>query len=226
MIKCPREKCIGGIMKNRTRCLAVLVAGGLLLSDVVMTTPALFAAAAVAPSDTPLPPIDPGRSEHAPPLPPAAVVHAARLPDPVTTVVTTGVDKAATVVGLPVSMRTTAMAVASGDKTPVPVDVAVDSLDRAAAESLGADGFAFGVSLAKPIDGNALVEVTVDYSAFRSLYGADWAQRLQVGNWPCGAGTARTSPKSCGNPTPVAGVKNDLERGVLMFEIPIGSFMS
>ena len=45
---------------------------------------------------------------------------------------------------------------------PAPVDVAVDSLDRAAAESLGADGFAFGVSLAKPIDGNALVEVTVD----------------------------------------------------------------
>ena len=202
-------------MSSISRRLAALVAVSFLLGEVAILAPTAWAATAAdaPPTDVPLPPIDPGQSPIAPPDAPVFKPHTVRLPEPVALVATTGVDKAAQVDGLPVTLRTTAMAVASGDKSPVPIDVAVDSLDRDTAETLGADVFAFGISLAKPIDVNALIEVTIDYSGFRYILGADWAQRLQVGRWSCGAETARSNPKACGDPVIVAHVANDLERG-------------
>lgn len=56
------------------------------------------------------------------------------------------------------------------------------------------------------------VRVTVDYSAFRDTYGADWAARLQL---------TPTDPGAPGST--ISGVRNDVASGRLTADVPVGA---
>jgi RHS repeat-associated protein len=79
-------------------------------------------------------------------------------------------------------------------------------LDRAAAPRSGADGLMLALRRADGAAGPAPARLTVDYSAFRTAYGGDWASRLRL--------TARSGA------APVA-VRNDLAAGVLSADVTV-----
>ena len=78
----------------------------------------------------------------------------------------------ATVGGLPVRLE------AVGASTPS--QVRVELLDRAAAQSAGVSGLLLRVGRADGVAAAGRARLTVDYSAFRGGYGADWASRLRL----------------------------------------------
>jgi RHS repeat-associated protein len=90
----------------------------------------------------------------------------------------------------------------SGSGAPATVRVAV--LDRAAASESAVDGLLLSLRRTDGADTPATARLTVNYAAFRTAYGGDWASRLRL--------TARTG----GAP---GAVRNDLAAGVLSADV-------
>ncbi|WP_350275876.1 RHS repeat-associated core domain-containing protein [Kribbella sp. HUAS MG21] len=67
--------------------------------------------------------------------------------------------------------------------------------DHSAAEKVGASGMLFSVGRTDLVAGSGQVKVEVDYSAFRSAYGGDWASRLRLVRLPA---CALTTPDKAG----------------------------
>ena len=160
-----------------------------------------------------------------------------RTPVPVSAdVVASVVGEPGVVDGLPVSVRVVEAKPGVGvDGKPVePVEpgrgsvsevlLRLESFDAETVSALGGEVLAFGVT--PPADvvarGGVLVEVMVDYSAFRWALGADWSQRLQLVEWECDPRVVRAAVKECGNPVVVAGVVNDFEAGTLTATVLLG----
>lgn len=119
--------------------------------------------------------------------------------------------------------RPTSPSVDPGSKEPVPVApakddgvVRVEVLGQDVVEDLGVEALAFRLNRAADVDGLLPVGVTVDYSAFAELYGADWATRLELVAVPeC----ALTTPElaECQQRT-VVPTRNDLVAGALVID--------
>ncbi|WP_412543122.1 RHS repeat-associated core domain-containing protein [Longispora sp. K20-0274] len=75
-----------------------------------------------------------------------------------------------------------------------PGPVKVQTYDHATSAKAGADGLVFRVS------GTATAKVSVDYSAFRGAYGADWAARLRLTALPECALSTPDLPECQGTP--------------------------
>ncbi|MGW6394646.1 RHS repeat-associated core domain-containing protein [Streptomyces sp. NPDC055103] len=95
--------------------------------------------------------------------------------------------------------------------------VRVTIADRAATRKAGVDGVLLSVGGS---DGSGIqgpVEVQVDYSAFRSAYGGDWAARLRLVQMPA---CALTTPEKaeCQSRRPLE-TKNDTETGSVSAEV-------
>ena len=73
--------------------------------------------------------------------------------------------------------------------------VRVQVHDRSAAEKVGASGMLFSVGRTDRVASSGQVKVEVDYSAFRSAYGGDWASRLRLVRLPA---CALTTPDKAG----------------------------
>ncbi|MFE0802204.1 RHS repeat-associated core domain-containing protein [Streptomyces sp. NPDC058812] len=78
-------------------------------------------------------------------------------------------------------------------------EVEVNVLDQKTASSLGVKGIALAVTGPK---GGGTAELTLDYSAFASAYGADWAGRLQLQELP-GCALDDPSRAKCRTRTPL-----------------------
>ena len=101
-----------------------------------------------------------------------------------------------------------------------PARVNVEVLDRKIAEAVGA-ALVLGVARADNALATGAVRLDIDYSAFRSAYGADWAWRLKPVQLPA---CALTSPKepSCADPTTLT-YTNDGETSVISAEVELPS---
>ncbi|MER7246937.1 RHS repeat-associated core domain-containing protein [Kribbella sp. NPDC000426] len=73
--------------------------------------------------------------------------------------------------------------------------VRVQVHDRSAAEKVGASGMLFSVGRTDQVATSGQVKVEVDYSAFRSAYGGDWASRVRLVRLPA---CALTTPGKAG----------------------------
>ncbi len=94
--------------------------------------------------------------------------------------------------------------------------VRVEVLGQDVVADLGVEALAFRLNRAAEVDGLLPVGVTVDYSAFAELYGADWATRLKLVAVPeC----ALTTPElaECQQRT-VVPTRNDLVAGALVID--------
>ena len=87
-----------------------------------------------------------------------------------------------------------------------PASVRVNVLDRAAAESAGVKGVLFTVERADRRSGRAPVALDIDYSGFAGMYGADYALRLQLVQFPTCVLTTPGRPECAA--TPVKGSRN------------------
>jgi YD repeat-containing protein len=86
-----------------------------------------------------------------------------------------------------------------------PDAVRVTLVDSKTAESLGLVGFGFQLEAAADATS---VEVAIDYAGFESLYGADFAGRLQLVRYPACVLTDRKNPE-CSTPEVIKGATND-----------------
>ncbi|WP_433518802.1 RHS repeat-associated core domain-containing protein [Nonomuraea sp. CA-143628] len=96
---------------------------------------------------------------------------------------------------------------------PGPARVKVEVLDRAAAARAGVEGLLLSVRRADGESERRPVTVAVDYSAFRDVYGGDWASRL------------RLVPQG-GDAGPVSAVRNDLKAATVSAEVAVGGTAS
>ncbi|MFF5232465.1 RHS repeat domain-containing protein [Dactylosporangium sp. NPDC000521] len=111
----------------------------------------------------------------------------------------------ARVAGTPIRLDLPGKTGSAGGTTRLRVEV----FDRSAAARAGVDGLLVGVS---PVDGTpagTTVRVSVDYSAFRWAYGADWGDRLRL-----------TSPDGSTTVTPAG---NDAARGTVSGLVQVGA---
>jgi RHS repeat-associated protein len=128
------------------------------------------------------------------------------------TAATVDVDLPATRVvvgGLPVSLSPVA---ASAPR------LRVQTLDRSATRAAGVDGVLVRLSRADGRSEPAAVRVGVDYSAFRSAYGADWASRLRLTVRPECAARTPAAPGCRGR---TAAVTNDPAAGTVTASVEI-----
>jgi RHS repeat-associated protein len=167
----------------RAVVVGVVAAASLPMSAQAQSGPAPFDPAVPAqmqpvggrPYTPPAPPPDP-EAEAAPPGPAKAAWPA---PGAATITVPARAQarpaSAAAVAGsLPVRVAPAGTGTAAGTR------VRVDVHDRAAATRAGADGPLLSVRRADGGTGTTTVALTVDYSAFRDIYGGDWASRLRL----------------------------------------------
>ncbi|MEK7424380.1 MAG: hypothetical protein AAB131_11130, partial [Actinomycetota bacterium] len=112
-----------------------------------------------------------------------------------------------------------ARVVEGDDKQPMrsPDQVAVTFVDSVRAEKLGVFGFGFEVA---STGRDQSLKVEVDYSKFRDLYGANFAERLQLVRFPSCAPTDRLQP-DCLKGEVVAGFVNSPETGVISAIVPV-----
>ncbi len=101
--------------------------------------------------------------------------------------------------GLPVWVQSEAPPAGRSAGMAAPGRVRVEVFDRTAARSAGSDGLLLRLST---VDSTGPVRVTVDYSAFRWAYGADWASRLRLVELP-GCPAPAPAGGNCA-PSPVA----------------------
>ncbi|WP_018352499.1 RHS repeat-associated core domain-containing protein [Longispora albida] len=87
----------------------------------------------------------------------------------------------------------------AGAAVRAPSKVQIKTRDRAAASAAGVDGLVFDV---RSLDGAGQATVSVDYSAFQSAHGADWASRLRLIELPGCALTTPGAPGCEGRPVP------------------------
>ena len=114
---------------------------------------------------------------------------------------------------------TLARVVEGDDKLPMrsPDQVAVTFIDSVAARGMGV--FGFGFEVASTGRGQSL-RVEVDYSKFRDLYGANFAERLQLVRFPSCVPTERLK-RDCLKSEAVSGFVNDVEAGVISAIVPV-----
>ncbi|MFI1386428.1 DddA-like double-stranded DNA deaminase toxin [Embleya sp. NPDC020886] len=92
--------------------------------------------------------------------------------------------------------------------TPAPTKVKVTLADRAATDRAGVDGVLLSVARTDGRTDTGRITVSVDYSAFRDAFGADWSTRLRLFALPeC----ALTTPDraDCRTRTPIDNSRND-----------------
>lgn len=101
-----------------------------------------------------------------------------------------------------------------------PDTIRVESLGTDTARRIGGHGLAVRLQRA---DGRAepgRATLTLDYSGFRYAYGGDFAARLHLVALPACV-LERPDDTTCNQGTPVEGVRNDLEHGHLVAEVPV-----
>ncbi len=109
--------------------------------------------------------------------------------------------------GLPVWVQSEAPPAGRSAGMAAPGRVRVEVFDRTAARSAGSDGLLLRLST---VDSTGPVRVTVDYSAFRWAYGADWASRLRLVELPGCPAPAPAGANCAPSPVPT---RNDLAAG-------------
>ena len=114
---------------------------------------------------------------------------------------------------------TMARVVEGDDKQPMrsPDQVAVTFVDSVTARQMGVFGFGFEVA---STGRDQSLKVEVDYSKFRDLYGANFAERLQLVRFPSCAPTERLRG-DCLKSEVVSGFVNDVEAGVISAIVPV-----
>lgn len=114
---------------------------------------------------------------------------------------------------------TVSRVVEGDDKQPMrsPDQVAVTLIDSETAREMGV--FGFGFEVASTGRGQSL-KVEVDYSKFRDLYGANFAERLQLVRFPSCVPTERLKG-DCVKREVVSGFVNDVESGVISAIVPV-----
>ena len=93
-----------------------------------------------------------------------------------------------------------------------PATVGVRVLDRTATEKAGVRGVLLRVGRADRKSTTAAVDLTVDYSGFRTAYGGDWASRLRLLAMPACALTTPQRVACAGTPLPS---RNDPKAGTV-----------
>ena len=101
------------------------------------------------------------------------------------------------------------------------VGVSFAAYDPGELARLGAEGLALSVVPEQVVGQSFELEFTIDYSAFAGLFGADWAQRVQVARWDCGP-LDLAKDAVCGQPE-VLQFSNDLQRQVLTAVLPVAA---
>jgi RHS repeat-associated protein len=86
---------------------------------------------------------------------------------------------------------------------PSPTAVRVEVFDQAKGQSLGVQGLALRLTRADGQKSPSRVRLSIDYSSFRTAYGADWASRLRLVQLQCSSATA------CDHSSKVLGGNND-----------------
>nr|MDT0661638.1 polymorphic toxin-type HINT domain-containing protein [Micromonospora sp. DSM 115978] len=100
-----------------------------------------------------------------------------------------------------------------------PSGVRVEVLDRAATARAGVQGMLLRIDRADGVTGPGEVKISVDYQAFATAYGADWASRLRIVSLP-GCALFTPQKKQCvGMPLPS---ENDLKEKSVSASVPVG----
>jgi RHS repeat-associated protein len=116
---------------------------------------------------------------------------------------------------LPVTLRAAAGSVRSVRE---PQRVSVEILDRAATEQARVQGLILRLRLAEAGATAGPTRLTLDYRAFATAYGADWASRLRLVALPSCALTTPEKEQCAGKPLPS---RNDLANRSLSAEVSV-----
>ncbi|GIM93653.1 polymorphic toxin-type HINT domain-containing protein [Paractinoplanes toevensis] len=140
------------------------------------------------------------------PVWPAAGAADVAVPGPATTAARAG--QLPVRVSRPGTVRTTGKRATGA----APASVGIRVLDRASTERAGVRGVLLQANRADRQTGDAAVDLTVDYSGFRTAYGGDWASRLRLVALPTCALTTPQRAECAGTPLPS---RNDPKTGTV-----------
>ncbi|WP_329108700.1 polymorphic toxin-type HINT domain-containing protein [Micromonospora sp. NBC_01699] len=122
--------------------------------------------------------------------------------------------------GLPVRVAAANDSGTARSTTGQPQRVRVEVLDRAATTRAGVRGVLLRLHRADGLATTAGVRVSVDYAAFATAYGADWASRLRLVSLPDCALTSPNSRQCVGVPLPS---RNDLAKRTVSADLPLSA---